>query len=477
MNRFFVAVGAGVAVLLSGGAARAQLAELAEGVEVGAWTFRPLIDVRVRGEYRHAPVDTGGDEHASSAVLRDAYASALPGLAAVGPAVDHQWLVAERARLGVEVLYDDVASARFVLQDARVLGVAPGIGAGADTGGLGVLEPIEANVAVHSKDDLVALRLGRQRVAWGEGRLLGDADFRARGRALDAAKLGFHVDDFDLEMLGALLAPPGDLPPEAPVADAGIGAGAQLYGLRAAYRPFPYFGFELVALGRVAREPLPSTLTPSDVGVADARFFGDHRGVVYSLEGAVEVGRVASYGDSRSLLAFAAAGQVLWTTSLPGKLAFGAFGAYASGEDEPSDPKGSLQRFDPILPDGHAHHGFLDLYGWSNMFDAGARMEVVPDDLVRLALAGAFVGLAQPADRWSTESLEPVGAAPGNESRVLGGEVDLELAVEPWENVRFDVGYGLFVLGAGGKAVLEAAGRGSRDVLHGLSLDARIHAP
>jgi hypothetical protein len=87
------------------------------------------------------------------------------------------------------------------------------------------------------------------------------------------------------------------------------------------------------------------------------------------------------------------------------------------------------------------------------------------------------VGLAEPNDRWTTAALLPVGAAPNNESHILGHEVDVVARVEPWTFASFSAGYGLMVLGDGGRAILASAGRGEPELLHYGMVQAAIHAP
>ena len=119
----------------------------------------------------------------------------------------------------------------------------------------------------------------------------------------------------------------------------------------------------------------------------------------------------------------------------------------------------------------------MDLSAWSNSIQGGGFVSATPFDGAEVRLGFEFLGLAQPADRWTTASLVPVGAASDNESRVLGYSPDLQLSVSPWDPLRFAAGYGLCVLGAGGRNILEAAGRGSRDLLHYAFLEARLRAP
>src|ERR1700761_3798801 len=76
--------------------ALAQASPLPDTFTVGAWTFRPLLEVRVRGEYRRHPFDAGGDVYDSSAVLAAGYQSTLPQVSGTQPGVKDQYFVSER---------------------------------------------------------------------------------------------------------------------------------------------------------------------------------------------------------------------------------------------------------------------------------------------------------------------------------------------------------------------------------------------
>src|ERR1700733_10588366 len=73
--RLSIAGAAALAIAASPAPAAAQASVLSDSIVVGAWTFRPTLEVRVRGEYRRHPFDVGGDTYASTAVLAEAYQS------------------------------------------------------------------------------------------------------------------------------------------------------------------------------------------------------------------------------------------------------------------------------------------------------------------------------------------------------------------------------------------------------------------
>jgi hypothetical protein len=62
-----------------------------------------------------------------------------------------------------------------------------------------------------------------------------------------------------------------------------------------------------------------------------------------------------------------------------------------------------------------------------------------------------------------TARLLPVGAASDNESRTLGHEIDVSLALQPWEPLRLALGYGLFIFGDGAQAIFTKANRAHDD--------------
>jgi hypothetical protein len=460
----------GLSLALVAARAAAQAAPLPDSFVVGAWTLRPSLEVRIRGEYRRHPFDVGGDVYSPTAVLAEDYGSTLPKVTETQPGVKNQYLLTERARLGLAVDRGPVTAA-ITLQDARVWGeggaglIAPG------EPGLPSFAPHEAYVDVHTRGGRrVFVRLGRQQVSWGDGRLLGANDWSATGRSLDAARFGFQVGDVDVELLASMLATPGRYATAvsagattattagaAPMTNLAEGAGAQLYGLNAAWHALPLLNVEVTGLARIVRDPTPATLAPSNTFVIDGRISGDRRGVRYALEGAYELGKVASYSVNRDLRAFALAARLGWETALPGHLTFGAEGAYASGDQ--GDPKGTVRRFDPILPDEHTLLSPMSLFAWSNLLLVGGSVGARPIEELGLLAGYRYAALAQPGGRWTNAALAPIGAAPANGARSLGHEIDAAIKVMPWRAFEIETGYGLFLRGTGADALLIAAHR------------------
>jgi hypothetical protein len=449
-----------LALLSWGPSVAAQASPLPDSFAVGAWTFRPSLEVRVRGEYRRHPFDAGGDVYDTASIFGESSGSTLPRVKGTQPEVSNQYFLTERARLGIAVDRGPVTAA-VTLQDARVWGdsgvtqlIAPGEPVPP------AFAPHEAYLDLHTRAGRrVFFRIGRQAVTWGDGRLIGENDWSITGRSLDAGRFGFQAGDFDVEMLAAMLATPGRyLPANAPSSTAlKEGSGAQLYGLNAVWHALPLLQPEVTGLARIVRDPTPTTLTPSSTFVIDGRIAGDRRGFRYALEGAYELGQVAGYGVIRDLSAFAFAARATWETALPGHLTFGAEGAYASGDN--GSPTGTVKRFDPILPDEHALLSPMSLVAWSNLILGGGTLGVRPAEEVGLLAGYRYAALAEPGGRWSNAALAPIGAAPANTSRSLGHEIDASIRVAPWRLFEAEAGYGLFVRGSGADAILQAASR------------------
>jgi hypothetical protein len=326
-------------------------------------------------------------------------------------------------------------------------------------------------------------RVGRQRVVWGDGRLLGESDWSPSPRALDAARFGFQVSDFDVELMAALLIPPGTY--TAPPTDAGSpsalstrSTGAQLYGLDVKWRFLPLLNAELTGLARISRSYYAfgsPPLTPGDTYVIDARIFGDRRGFQYAVEGAYELGRVASYEVNRDVSAFAVAARASLETALPAHLTFNLHGAYASGDGgDGSNPGATLTRFDPILPDEFANHSPMGLYGWSNIIEAGAGVKATPTEELTLQAGYRFAAFASKG-RWITSSLLEVGDVTAEGFPILGHEIDAAVTFTPWDPIEFKAGYGLFLFGDAAKSLAsDPSGSGMQ---HWAFLQTLVRAP
>jgi hypothetical protein len=397
----------------------AQIAPPApETLAVGDWQLTPVAEVRVRGEYTHG-IDDG------------------------------DWVfLTERARLGLEVRRD-VFTARVVMQDAHVWDVATLGDPFWSPGRLASTGAYEAwGEARTASPRPLFVRLGRQPVEWGEGRLLGTSDWSATGRSLDAIRAGAPVGDGQAEVLAAVLSDPS----------APTSAYGELLGARGQWAIHPLFAAEAYALARFVQ-----TVPALVAGVADhaqgetyvgaLRLHGETSAWAWGLEGAYELGHAADIGEDRS--AWAAAGHVAHTFDrlvFAPSLRLGA--SYASG-----DTGGSTYRaFDPLLPDVHTWHGAMDLFSWSNEEEASVRAAFAPFTDGVVSVEYRYARLAQAKDAWTSAYLLFLGQDATNTSQELGHEIDGVVSWSPWTCLELTAGYSALILGDGARAILEARG-------------------
>src|SRR5439155_9750076 len=134
----------------------------------------------------HHPVASSGD----APVLRTELGTPFD--------VTHEWVVHERTRVGLGVERGPLA-ANVVVQDARIAGYPSPLGTGGTAGAATTTFHV-AYVEARSPDSHPSfVRVGRQEIAWGEGRLLGVSDWLLVPRSIDAARARWVVRAFDFD--------------------------------------------------------------------------------------------------------------------------------------------------------------------------------------------------------------------------------------------------------------------------------------
>ncbi len=364
----------------------------------------------------------------------------------------------ERARLGVEV-EGGALRGRVVLEDARLLGTASSEGA---------FGPYEAWMEARTRESRrFWLRAGRQSVHWGEGLLIGAADFAPMGRALDAVRAQGTFGPVEVELLAALLSATQPSSQEFGFTQGPWGSGAQLFGARGAWSIDPLLRLELATLARVARtgdggSTFALARGQGEIYTASLRASGDSGGLAYGAEAAYQLGRaerIAAASVSRSAwAAFAHVGKTFESVPLVPSARLG--GSYASGD---GGDGGTYTQFDPILPDVHVHFGAMNAFSWSNTIQAHARAGIVPWAEAQLAVEYRYVRLAEERGDWLTGYLFGVGRDPANTSAELGHEIDVLLSYAPWPALDLRAGYAGVLWGDGARTILASQARGSFD--------------
>jgi hypothetical protein len=413
-----IRVGVVAGLVVVGAWARAASAQVVapapEVISIGDWQLAPVVEARVRGEYRY---DLDGE---------------------------NRGFLVERARLGVDVQRGPVEG-RVVLDDVRVWGLAAGQPQGWEPAAQPLTGAYEAWAEAHSSSARPAfLRVGRQPVQWGEGRLLGVSDWSPRGRTLDAVRGRLPLGDGAFELLAAVVSDPVALP---------LAAGTELFGARGEWVYHPLFAVEGYVLARLSQLPSSYQSVHGQTYTGALRLHGDASAWTWGIEGAYQLGRAEDVRGGEDRAAWAAAAHVAHTFErlmlLPTVL---VGGSYASGDDGSS----TYHAFDQILPDVHVWHGAMDLFGWSNEAEVSARAAIAPWTDAVASIEYRYARLAQPGGAWRSDYLVQIGTDPTNTQPDLGHEVDAVLTWSPWVAIELVAGYSFLVLGEGARAVLRA---------------------
>jgi hypothetical protein len=448
-------------ITLSSASARAQAApEKPESIGVGDWQLYPLAELRTRGDWRHDAPEQGG----------------VDGFGRIGPRVRDAWAAHTRTRLGLGIERGAVKGV-LTLQDTHIWG-GPDAATAFGAQGTGAYEAyIEAHTSAARP---WYIRVGRQAITWGEGRLLGAADWSPTGRSLDAVRTRVMLGPFGFEALGAVLARPepsglsyGDTfgPPH---------TGTELVGGLLDWSYDPLLKIEAYFLGRFARGN-GGSVDGSRLGAARAlgetytgalRVSGDSRGWRYGVEGAYQLGNATALApggaDVAAWAAYAHVGRKFEELALTPTLEVGA--VYASGDSGAS----TYRQFDPLLPDPMTY-GAFDAFGWSNHMSANARVSIVPFTDAMLGADYRYARLANGAGEWIGGYVNGIGGPAGATGLViappttptatvsedLGHEIDAFVMWRPWAPLEISGGWSGLIYGNGAKAIMSTYRRGS----------------
>jgi hypothetical protein len=119
----------------------------------------------------------------------------------------------------------------------------------------------------------------------------------------------------------------------------------------------------------------------------------------------------------------------------------------------------------------------MDLFGWSNMFDASARVEVSPWTDGTVGVEYRHARLAKGSGEWIGSYLSAIGSANVPPSvptapappaasvadDTLGNELDVGVTWRPWLPLELRAGWSGLLLGDGAKAIMVAHARGKTE--------------
>ncbi len=111
----------------------------------------------------------------------------------------------------------------------------------------------------------------------------------------------------------------------------------------------------------------------------------------------------------------------------------------ASGDEDPTD--GKTNTFVPIYQGTHDPYGIMDLYRWQNMREIAGKITLSPDKKLKIIPGVNFVWLDSKRDSWYNTSGTAVRTdTTGNSSAFLGTEVSIVAKYDLNKNVKLEGG-------------------------------------
>jgi hypothetical protein len=335
-----------------------------------------------------------------------------------------------RSRLGVRLDATDDISAFIQIQDARTFGDEPSTVN--DDASVDLRQGwFEARKFFGSP---VAIKVGRQELAYGSERLIGGLDWSNVGRSFDAVKLTVPIGAFSVDLFGATLV-------ESNANDNDL----SLYGLVGTWKGSSATVMPYVFLKRDGRGNFVSERNNTDTGNLEDYTAGlywtwkvnDRLNV--DAEGAYQFGNWSS-DDIRAWAAHAGASYILSTKYA---LTISGEGNWATGDENSTD--GERESFDNLYPTNHKFYGYGDFAQWNNAENYRVGLSIKPSARTTLSADYHFFRLDTTNDAWRNAGGATVMAARTFASdRDLGGELDLLVKHKYNDHLEFLGGYSIF---------------------------------
>jgi len=254
-------------------------------------------------------------------------------------------------------------------------------------------------------DGPLTLRTGRQKLNYGDQRLIGSLAWANPARTYDGLKLVYKQQKVQVD---AFLVHPIS-PPAGPdrISANEPDWSNHLYGLYGSIDILPDHVWEPYFIGhrehdRIIRDST-GRLDNFVTYTVGSRLVGQYADLDYGLEGAYQRGH---WGDDKHR-AWAVHARVGYTLSkAPWKPRVGVAYNFATGDDDPLD--GRHKTFDNLFPTNHLFYGYIDFMGWRNMHNVRSSLSAEPVEGLKLAIDHHFFWRDKRTDAWYNAGGAPV---------------------------------------------------------------------
>jgi hypothetical protein len=361
-----------------------------------------------------------------------------------------------RLRLGTDFKINENLSVEGIIQDARVWGEAgrkvsdtaplEGIRFSATNSlGLESLDFISANITAKGKlseDITISSKIGRQRLAYGEHRIIGTFDWSNVSNSFDGIKLNTKIKNYSFDLFGFLLRENSvqEGPTEVP---RGVRQKSFFIG-NYNILPVPTGSLDLYLL--YLRDDVRVNNRPADIFAVGIRKVGDVKleaiNPFWTFEGVYEFGQAWD----KKLRAFAISARA-GTKIIENKLKIFAEYDVASGTTKNNQEKGIRGTFYNFFPTNHLHYGYADLFSWKNMHGIRGNITSPKFQNFEVSVDVWKFFLFSEYDNWYHARQAPLlQEKPPYPSKDAGTEIDITLSYNG-KNLNISCGYSPFFPG------------------------------
>ncbi len=318
-------------------------------------------------------------------------------------------------------------------QDFQALGISRQL---VPAGFVNTLDLRQAYLDIGADTGPLTLRVGRQEMAFGEGRLVGVASWGNTGRSSDAIRLTLRGSGARADLLAAALVPVKDGQFDHPRPPDGF------YGVYAVFDGLISAAvLEPLLLWKSAAHTFTEAGSGGDLGMrtAGARWFGNlPRRLDYNVEMAFQT----RHAGSDPIRAWAGHWALTYAALPDRPLFLLGESNYASADRDPSD--GRRGTFAQLYPTNHPHFGTADRVGWRNLHDLMSGLEWKPARQWRLKFDWHNFWLADRRDAFYTEAGAVFVRNPEAAASRVGWELDFQPDGQFSERLQLGVGYAHF---------------------------------
>ena len=357
----------------------------------------------------------------------------------VNSLTDDAWLL-QRARVGMLIQPTPWLSFYAQGQDVREIdsdrpNVIGDLGAEGDD----TFDLLEGWIMLGQQAEGFSFKVGRQKLSYGDQRLVGPLEWLNPSRTFDAAKLRFASQSWSLDLFTSSVV----------TFENGTFNDSDWYGgsgrdqvFSGAYLATQWIPINLTTdfyafhLDQNTPGGSSNFVTLGTLWKGDPKKLG---GFYYNTEMAVQLGEVAD----KDLMAFAGHWKLGYQFAGIWKPNVGFQYNYATGDSNAAD--GEVGTFQNLFPTNHMFYGFMDTTGWINIHNPQFNVSVHPTEKFKVALDYHIYWNATSNDAWyRVNGTTQVRDITAGADTFRGSELDLTVAYKFNKNLSFLLGYSHF---------------------------------